>query len=136
MDLTEGDVVTTRRSFDHDDVRQFAEATGDRGDHHLEPDAEGRLLVHGLLTASLATEIGGRYNVLARTMDYQFRRPVYTGETVRCSATFTTVTERADGWEVEADLEYVREDDETVVLTGGFDGVVKADGEASGAHAE
>lgn len=125
MEPIEGDVVTATRTFDSSDVRQFAEATGDRGDHHLEEDDEGRLLVHGLLTASLGTEIGGRYNVLARTMEYRFRRPVYTGETVRCAARFTTVEARADGWEVAADLEYVREDDDTVVLTGSFDGVIK-----------
>lgn len=127
MDLADGEVVTTRRTFEAEDVRQFAEATGDRGDHHLEPDEEGRLLVHGLLTAALGTEIGGRYNVLARTMTYRFHRPVYTGETVRCAATFTTVEEReaGDGWEVAADLEYVREDDDTVVLTGAFDGVIR-----------
>lgn len=126
MRPSEGDVVTVTRTFDHSDVRQFAEATGDRGDHHLEEDDEGRLLVHGLLTASLGTEIGGRYNVLARTMTYRFRRPVYTDETVRCAATFTTVEQRdeSDGWEVAADLEYVREDDDAVVLTGAFDGVI------------
>lgn len=125
MDIAEGEVVTARRTFDHADVRQFAEATGDRGDHHLEPDDQGRLLVHGLLTASLGTEIGGRYNVLARTMTYRFRRPVYTGETVRCAATFTTVEPRDDGWEIAADLEYVREADGAVVLTGEFDGIVQ-----------
>jgi acyl dehydratase len=59
-------------------------------------------------------------------MTYEFRRPVYTGETVECAATFTTIERRGDGdWEVAADLKYVREDDETVVLTGAFDGVVR-----------
>ena len=126
MRPTEGETVTARRTFEHEDVRRFADATGDRGDHHLDPDDEGRLLVHGLLTASLATEIGGRYNVLARTMTYEFRRPVYTGETVQCAATFTTVERRDDGdWEVAADVEYVREADEAVVLIGAFDGVVR-----------
>jgi acyl dehydratase len=60
MRPAEGETVTARRTFEHGDVRQFADATGDRGDHHLEADEDGRLLVHGLLTASLATEIGGR----------------------------------------------------------------------------
>ncbi|WP_255195388.1 MaoC/PaaZ C-terminal domain-containing protein [Halorarius litoreus] len=127
MDLSEGDVVTVTRTFEHRDVRQFAEATGDRGDHHLEADEAGRLLVHGLLTASLAAEVGGRYNVLARTMTYRFRKPVYTGETVRCATQFPTVEPREDGWEVAAELEYVREDDGAVVLTGSFDGVIRAE---------
>lgn len=129
MRPTEGELVTARRTFERSDVRQFADATKDRGDHHLEQDEEGRLLVHGLLTAALGTEIGGRYSVLARTMTYRFHRPVYTGETVRCDARFTTVEgrESGDGWEVAADLEYVREDDDAVVLTGSFDGVIRGD---------
>lgn len=128
MDLSEDEVVTSTRTFEKRDVRQFAEATGDRGDHHLEEDAEGRLLVHGLLTASLATEIGGRYNVLARTMEYRFHEPVYAGETVRCETQFVTVEPRDDGGghEVAAELRFVREDDDAVVLTGSFDGVIKA----------
>jgi len=125
MDLTEGDTVAVERTFTAEDVRAFTEVSGDRGDHHLEPDEEGRLLVHGLLTATLATEIGGRHDVLARTMEYRFRRPVYTGETVRCAAEFTTVERRADGrTEVAADLTFTRTDDGEVVLTGGFDGVI------------
>lgn len=125
MDLSEGDVVTVERTFTADDVRTFTEVSGDRGDHHLEPDEEGRLLVHGLLTATLATEIGGRYDVLARTMEYQFRRPVYTGETVRCRGEFETVTRRDDGrTEVEATVTFTRVDDGAVVLTGEFDGVI------------
>jgi acyl dehydratase len=128
MDLTEGDVVTVERTFTAEDVRTFTEVSGDRGGHHLEPDEEGRLLVHGLLTATLATEIGGRYDVLARTMEYRFRRPVYTGETVRCRAEFETVERREDGrTEVEADVTFTRTDDETVVLTGEFDGVIVAE---------
>lgn len=31
---------------------QFAEMTGDRGKHHIERDEKGRLMVHGLMTAS------------------------------------------------------------------------------------
>lgn len=125
MRPAEGETVTATRTFENEDVRAFAEATGDRGEHHVEPDEEGRLLVHGLLTASLATEIGGRYDVLARTMTYAFERPVYTGETVRCEATFTTVDERDDGLEVAAELAFVRGDDGEVVLTGEWDGVIR-----------
>lgn len=124
MDPSEGDTVVVERTFTTEDVETFTDVSGDRGDHHLEPDQEGRLLVHGLLTATLATEIGGRYDVLARTMEYRFRRPVYTGETIRCTAEFETVTWREDGrTEVEADVTFVRTDDGAVVLTGAFDGV-------------
>ena len=63
----EGETVTFERTFDHADVERFVEVSEDEGTHHLEPDAEGRLLVHGLLTATLPTKVGGRYDVLAST---------------------------------------------------------------------
>ena len=88
MDIEPGHVEVAQRTFTEEDVETFAEVSRDRGDHHLERDEEGQLLVHGLLTATLATEIGGRFTVLARQMSYQFRRPVYAGETVRCETEF------------------------------------------------
>ena len=51
---------------------------------NLQPDEQGRLFVHGLLTASLPTRIGSRMNVWAHEMTCQWTRPVYTGETVQC----------------------------------------------------
>ncbi|MFB6117796.1 dehydratase [Halosegnis sp.] len=128
MDLEAGHVETAERTFTPEDVRTFTEVSGDRGDHHLETDEEGRLLVHGLLTATLATEIGGRFTVLARTMEYSFRQPVYTGERIRCVAEFTQVDQREDGrTEVAADLRFHRIDNETptLVATGSWDGVIE-----------
>lgn len=125
MDIEPGHVEVAQRTFTEADVQAFAEVSRDRGDHHLERDDEGRLLVHGLLTATLATEIGGRFTVLARRMSYQFRRPVYAGETIRCETEFTTVEERSDGrTEVVAEATFTRERDGAVVVTGSFDGVV------------
>lgn len=123
MDLEAGDVVTVERTFTGEEVRQFAAVTGDEGSHHLEPDEQGRVLVHGLLTASMATEVGGSHDVLARTMEYRFHEPVYTGEQVRCDVEFTTVEEGDHGTEVAAEVTWTR-DGETV-LTGSFDGLIR-----------
>jgi 3-hydroxybutyryl-CoA dehydratase len=125
MELSAGDVFTYERTFTEDAVRAFAAVTYDEGDHHLEPDEQGRLVVHGLLTASLATKIGGDGNVLARTMTFEFRRPVYTGNTVRCDVEYTRV-EGDDRLEVEADVTCTRLDDDSVVLTGSYEGVILA----------
>lgn len=57
---------------------------GDEGSHHQKPDEKRRLLVHGLLTATLPTKIGGEHDVLARTMDFFI--PVYTDDTITCVA--------------------------------------------------
>lgn len=32
----------------------------------------------------LPTKVGGDHNVLARSMNFEFLRPVFTGDTIRC----------------------------------------------------
>jgi acyl dehydratase len=89
-----GDVVAWERTFTEDDVRVFAKFTGDEGAHHLEPDASGRLMVHGLLTATLPTKVGGDINFIARRMVFEFHRPVFSGDTVRCEVTILELNEK------------------------------------------
>jgi len=91
-----GDVVAWERTFTEDDVRQFSNFSGDAGTHHLQPDERGRLMVHGLLTATLPTKIGGDINFIAREMTFQFHRPVFSGDTVRCEVTIAELTETAE----------------------------------------
>ena len=57
----------------------------------MRPDEQGRVLVHGLLTATLPTKIGGDLNFIAREMTFQFHRPVFVGDTVRCDVTITAL---------------------------------------------
>lgn len=87
MSLKVGDVFTFKRTFTKRDVEIFTEVSRDEGIHHVTPDEQGRLVVQGLLTATLPTKIGGDHNVLARTMNYEFIRPVYTGDTIVCKVT-------------------------------------------------
>ncbi|MFC6724023.1 MaoC family dehydratase N-terminal domain-containing protein [Halobium palmae] len=121
---SEGDVVAYARTFTEEDVRAFAELSEDRGDHHLERDAEGRLLVHGLLTATLPTKVGGDMNFLARSMEFDFRRPVYTGEEITCRVTIERLDEREDRYVGVAAVACENESGETV-MTGSFDGIVR-----------
>ena len=58
-----GDELVTSHAFSVQDVLDFARVSGDGAEHHLQPDEQGRLFVHGLLTASLPTRIGSRMNV-------------------------------------------------------------------------
>ena len=51
------------------------------------PDEKGRVMVQGLLTATLPTKIGGDLNFIARELTFQFVRPVFAGDTVRCEVT-------------------------------------------------
>ncbi|MBI2835964.1 MAG: enoyl-CoA hydratase [Acidobacteria bacterium] len=78
------DIFTWERIFTEEDVLAFARVTGDQGMHHGQRDADGRLMVHGLLTASIPTKIGGEMDYVAREMVFEFLRPVFTGHIIHC----------------------------------------------------
>ena len=82
-----GDTVSWERKFTEEDIRLFNKVSGDEGVHHVTPDEKGRLMVHGLLTATVPTKIGGDMNFIAREMKFQFHRPVFAGDTVSCEVT-------------------------------------------------
>jgi acyl dehydratase len=87
-------------------------------------------MVHGLLTATLSTEIGGELAVLARTMTFEFLTPVYAGDTVRCEWTTERVETRTDRYDLTATVECRRtasawaDAEERVVLRGEIAGLV------------
>jgi|SRR5699024_3294974 len=78
MKYKKGDVIKFERTFLGEEVKEFIDLSQDHSSHHFEPDELGRFMVQGLLTATLATKIGGDLNVLARTMEFEFIRPVFT----------------------------------------------------------
>lgn len=121
---TEGAVASVVRTFTRADVETFADVSGDEGEHHLEADEDGRVLVHGLLLATLPTQIGGERNVLARTMTFEFHRPVYTGEEITCEVRTDDVSARPDGYEVRSVTTCRNEAGETV-MTAEYDGVIR-----------
>jgi acyl dehydratase len=89
--LKVGDIVSWERVFTEDDIRLFNSVSGDEGVHHVTPDEQGRLMVHGLLTATLPTKVGGDMNFIAREMKFQFHRPVFAGDTVSCEVTIVAL---------------------------------------------
>jgi 3-hydroxybutyryl-CoA dehydratase len=91
-----GNVISWERTFTVEDVLLFGQISGDQGIHHVRPDEQGRLMVQGLLTATLPTKLGGDMNYIARVMTYEFLRPVFTGDTIRCEVTITHL-EQVDG---------------------------------------
>ena len=83
-------------------------------------------MVHGLLTASLATQIGGDLDYIARRMVFNYKRPVFVGDTVRCTVTITKAV--AHGGRLEVAMAVVSANQHgAVVLTGDSDGVVLLD---------
>ncbi|MDQ1639557.1 MAG: 3-hydroxybutyryl-CoA dehydratase [Pyrinomonadaceae bacterium] len=82
-----GETLSWTRTFTEADIRDFARLSGDAGTHHLRPDEQGRLMAHGLLTATLPTKIGGDLNFIARELTFHFQRPVFAGDTITCDVT-------------------------------------------------
>lgn len=124
-----GSVRRFERAFTREEVRAFVELSRDEGSHHVEPDEDGRFLVHGLLTATMPTKIGGEDDVLASEMTFRFHRPVYTGERLACTVEYDAVERRDDGEHVvTASVEVTRLADDAVVLEGSYEGVVRTAG--------
>ena len=120
-----GQEIVYQRTFTAEDIELFARVSGDEGMHHVAPDALGRIMVHGLLTATLPTKIGGDMNYIARDINFVFERPVYAGDTVTCIVTLTQV-EPANGM-TRVTAEFVcRNQNDKTVLTGTTHGIVRA----------
>lgn len=111
----QGDVITYRRTFENSEVLAFGEITGDEQPIHTDPDEDGRLVLQGLLTGSMMTKIGGDMDYIARTMEYEFLRPVRTGERITCEWTVESREEREDRYALENRVVYRNEADEIVV---------------------
>ena len=90
LSIKPGDTFTLERTFTERDVEIFTEVSQDRGEHHLTRDAKGRLMLQGLLTATLATQFGGSIDYLATEMTFRFHRPAFAGDTVRCDGVCET----------------------------------------------
>ena len=97
--LKAGDTFSVSRTFTEQDVTQFAEISRDYNPvHHDERFARVKNfdghICHGLLVASLITEIGGQIGWLASGMAFKFKKPVYFGETVKCDFTITEIDDK------------------------------------------
>lgn len=120
-----GDEFSVSRTFTEQDMLQFADLSRDYNPVHLEDrfakakKFDGRIC-HGLLVGSMLTEIGGQIGVLASRMDFAFKKPVYFGDTVTCSWTYTDVDKTG---RATARVEF-RNQDEIVVLTATVKGII------------
>ena len=122
-----GDTLSWIRTFTAEDIALFAKLSGDQGEHHLIPNEQGRLMAHGLLTATLPTKIGGDLNLIAREMTFRFHRPVFAGDTIECVVTLTSA-EQGDGFlDIVTEWRCTNQHGKDV-MTGGGSGIIR-DGE-------
>ncbi|WP_181347486.1 MaoC family dehydratase N-terminal domain-containing protein [Thalassobacillus sp. CUG 92003] len=124
MNISVGDVLTWKRTFNEEETLQFAELSGDQGRHHMERDEKGRLMVHGLFTASIGTKIGGDLNYIAKEMVSEYIRPVFTGDTITCEVTITQVEQKKGFKEVAMSSVYRNQHDKDVLI-GSSHGIIR-----------
>lgn len=128
--LKAGDSFSITRTFTEKDVAAFAGITRDFNPVHFEmrfARVKGfhGLICHGLLVASMISEIGGQIGWLASEMTFRFKKPVYIGETIRCELTMTRLDDRG---KAEAEAVF-QAPDQTVVLEARLKGIVPGFGE-------
>jgi len=94
-----GDCFTVSRCFTEEDVSVFADISQDYNAVHFDPRFAGAKsfkdrICHGLLVGSMLTEVGGQIGWLASVMNFQFKQPVYFGDTITCKFTITDIDDR------------------------------------------
>lgn len=117
---------TVTRHITAEDIRRFLELSGDKGRHHLQPDDKGRVMAHGLLTATLPTILGGQMDYMAREMHFEFIKAVYSGDTLTCVGIVESARRKPMSWRVAFSFE-IRNQTGELVLRGSSAGVVLTD---------
>ncbi|MBW2001859.1 MAG: MaoC family dehydratase [Deltaproteobacteria bacterium] len=96
--ISVGDTFTTSRTFTEQQVMDFAKISRDYNPFHFDERfikamKFNRKICHGLLVASMVTEIGGQLGWLATEMDFKFQKPVYLGDTIKAELTVIDIDE-------------------------------------------
>lgn len=121
--LKRGDSFAVSRTFTEQDMRAFADISRDYNPVHFDHSFakvkrfQGRIC-HGLLVASILTEIGGEIGWLASGLNLCFKKPVYFGDTIECCFTITELDARN---RAKAEAVFKNQQDEIVLeayLTG------------------
>jgi 3-hydroxybutyryl-CoA dehydratase len=124
------DTFTVVRTFTEQDMVQFADITKDYNAAHFDDrfaavkNLRGRIC-HGLLVASMITQVGGQIGWLASRFDLRFIKPVYFGDTITCRLTLNDIDEK--GW-ARATAVYQNQEGITV-LEAYLEGILPGDAE-------
>lgn len=123
--LVAGDIFVVTRTFTESDMHVFADVTRDYNPVHFNErfaaakNFHGKIC-HGLLAASIITEIGGQIGWLATGMDFRFKKPVYFKDTITCRFTITAIDKKN---RAVAEAVYKNQDG-TVVLEATITGIL------------
>ncbi len=119
-----GNSASLTKTFTDEDVRKFAEISGDNNPVHLDDDYAAQTqfkkrIAHGMLTAGLisavlGTKLPGEGSIyLGQTIN--FRAPVYLGDTITATVTIIKMHERKPIVTLET---VCKNQDDVVVLDG------------------
>jgi len=118
MTLTIGDKASRTRTITDEDVRLFAQVSGDDNSVHLDEDYAAatifkRRIAHGMLTTSVISAILGNdlpgLGTIYLSQSVRFKAPVFIGDTITATveltnyredkriATFSTTVVNGDG---------------------------------------
>jgi acyl dehydratase len=97
--LKRGDTFSISRTFSKQDMIHYAAISRDYNPVHFDEQfakvkSFDSCICHGLLVASMVTEIGGQIGWLASGMNFIFKKPVYFGDTITCNFTITAITNK------------------------------------------
>jgi len=115
--LKVGDIFSVSRKFTENDMNLFADVTRDYNPVHFDErftKVKGfdSRICHGLLVASMITEIGGQMGWLATDMSFSFKKPVYFGDSIVCNL---VISEQDDNGWFNAKAEYKNQNGTIVI---------------------
>lgn len=115
--LHTGDRFTITRRITTEEITSFAKLSRDYNPVHCDSryaELKGMRapIAHGLLTASLITEIGGQIGWLAISMAFLFKRPVYAKDTLTCDWLITEIDSQG---RASAKISIINDDGVTVL---------------------
>ena len=120
--ITVGDVVTFRKTLSDDDVRAFAQISGDTNRLHLDEEFAaksrfGERIAHGTLVSGLISAALARLPGLTiyLSQDLEFRGPVKIGDTISAK---TQIVEDLGNDQYRLETTVRNEDDDTDVING------------------
>lgn len=102
MKFKPGDTASLSKTIRDEDIRAFADLSGDNNPVHLDDDFArttrfGRRIAHGMLGASLISTVLGTklpgQGAIYLSQTLQFLAPVFPGDTVTAKVTVTKVKE-------------------------------------------
>ena len=97
--VSPGDTWSFSRTFTEQDTMAFGDLTRDYNPVHYDDrfiQAKGLKgpICHGLLTASMISQVGGQLGWLAASMHFDFLKPVFFGDTVTCRLEVQEINEK------------------------------------------